>query len=132
MDGTICYVNLSTCEEPSDLSVAMADPHWREFMNSEFLAHSQQDMALDSSIFRTEPNTTNGFSKSSARQMGLLTVIRLDWLPRDSNCNMKLIMMIPSARWSNSPQLDLCSLLLYLKGRAFTSWMCRTRSFMVF
>jgi hypothetical protein len=38
MDGTICYVNLSTCEEPSDLSVAMADPHWREFMTSEFSA----------------------------------------------------------------------------------------------
>jgi hypothetical protein len=37
-DGTIRYVNLSTCEEPLDLIVAMADPHWREAMNSEFSA----------------------------------------------------------------------------------------------
>jgi hypothetical protein len=37
-DGTIHYANLSTCEEPSDLSVAMANPHWREAMNSEFEA----------------------------------------------------------------------------------------------
>jgi hypothetical protein len=35
---TIRYANLPTCEEPLDLTVAMADPHWREAMNSEFSA----------------------------------------------------------------------------------------------
>jgi hypothetical protein len=37
-DDTIRYANLSTCEEPSYLSIAMADPQWKEAMNSEFLA----------------------------------------------------------------------------------------------
>jgi hypothetical protein len=37
-DGTIRYANLVAGEVPSDLSVAMADPRWKEAMDSEFSA----------------------------------------------------------------------------------------------
>jgi hypothetical protein len=37
-DGTIRYGNLSICEEPSDLTMALSDPNWKVAMESEFSA----------------------------------------------------------------------------------------------
>jgi hypothetical protein len=79
-DGTICYVNLSTCEGPSDLFVAMANPHWREAINFEFSALTRNKtwhlVPAPSSGWNLIDS--NGVSKLSPRQMDLLTVIRSD------------------------------------------------------
>jgi hypothetical protein len=37
-DGTVRYGNLTICEEPSSLNAALADPNWKQAMDSEFSA----------------------------------------------------------------------------------------------
>lgn len=37
-DGTVRYGNLAVCDEPTNISAALSDPHWKQAMESEFLA----------------------------------------------------------------------------------------------
>jgi hypothetical protein len=48
-DGSIRYGNLITSKEPCNLSTALADPKWKEAMESEF---SALERALCPSYFR--------------------------------------------------------------------------------
>jgi hypothetical protein len=42
-DGIVRYGNLTICEEPTNISVALSDPNWKQAMESEFSALMQNN-----------------------------------------------------------------------------------------